>query len=561
MVAQYEERGVSSDNAKHHYGSVLSSEEGNINESGQPLLKDTELLQDELAGMTKLAIPVIITYLLEMFPGIITIILVGRVEYAEEDDNDAEKLSVAHLDAASLAVIFVNVVALSPAFGLLTAMDTLCSQAHGADQPQLMGTYSLTGFAVISIVFLSSTILIWNASAILIYLGQPIAVSHMAGEFIIYMLWGIPFLYVYELIRKVGQSRNEVMPMLISTILCNLVNGFLGYYLVHYTEWGWFGAAVARSVGNFITVPTIVICTIIGGDTGRSKDYHVAASFGDWDTQQYLEVEAAVNNDKDNEEDKEFLQHLVEGFVIKEGLSAKAIIEFLSLGFPGMLQTMFEWVAFEVIALLCGILPGKEAIVGIGANSVIMNVSSLTYMLYLGVSVSGNVRVGNALGAGDAHRAEIASNLSLLAGGIMSLINVVLLLRFRKELPYFFTLDQEIIEKAQHLFLIAAAFQLPDAINGALQGIFRGSGRQALAAKCNFIAYYIVGIPLGYILGIKYDFGVEGLWVGMTCGLLLIAIGMYMFVVHCKTTVKLTPLCLPNETNRMYYHCSKKRLD
>lgn len=159
-----------------------------------------------------------------------------------------------------------------------------------------------------------------------------------------------------------------------------------------------------------------------------------------------------------------------------------------------------------------------------------MNVSSLTYMLYLGASVSGNVRVGNALGAGDEHRAEIASNLTLATGFVMSIINVTLLLSFRMILPYFFTTDIDIIEKAQHLFLIAAAFQLPDAMNGCVQGIFRGSGRQSLAAIYNFVAYYIIGIPVGYILGIRLGFGVEGLQIGMTIGLCVIAIGTFIHV-------------------------------
>ena len=129
-------------------------------------------------------------------------------------------------------------------------------------------------------------------------------------------------------------------------------------------------------------------------------------------------------------------------------------------------NTASQRCAFEFIALLCGILPGEEAIIGIGANSIIMNVSSLCYMLYLGASVSGNVRVGNALGAGDGHRAEVASNLTLVCGTIMSIINMTLLLSFRKVLPWFFTTDLDIAQKAQRLFLIATAFQFPDAVNG-----------------------------------------------------------------------------------------------
>jgi MATE family multidrug resistance protein len=154
-----------------------------------------------------------------------------------------------------------------------------------------------------------------------------------------------------------------------------------------------------------------------------------------------------------------------------------------------------------------------------------MNVSSITYTLYQGIAVSGNVRVGNALGAGDAHRAEIASNLTFACGAILSLVNVALLLSFRNKLPWIFTSDLDIIEKAQTLLLITVAFQFSDAFNACVQGVFRGSGRQALAAKYNFIAFYIIGIPLGYDMGVREGLGVEGLWLGITAGLFSIAIG------------------------------------
>ena len=161
-----------------------------------------------------------------------------------------------------------------------------------------------------------------------------------------------------------------------------------------------------------------------------------------------------------------------------------------------------------------------------------MNVTSLTYTLYLGASVSGNVRVGNALGAGDAHRAEIASNLTLASGAIISFVNMGFLLTFRTKLPLLFTTDVGIVEKAQHLLLIATAFQLPDAINACNQGIFRGSGRQSLSALYNFVAFYIIGLPLGYVLGIKMGFGVEGLWLGITTSLFTIALGSAIVVLR-----------------------------
>lgn len=500
--------------------------------------QEIDLLQDELAGMTKLAVPVILTYILEALPRVVTIILVGRVQC--HDDEDSLSMQKLHLDAAALAIMFSNVVALAPAIGLLSAMDTLCSQAHGASQPAKMGTYFLTGAAVMSFIFFTSTIFIWNTTPILIALGQPIQVSQLAGDFAIYTIPGVPFIYVYELIRKVSQARNEAVPMLVSAVAAIFVNVGLGYHLVRWTDWGWTGASVAYSIGNVVLAPTALLGIMMcSGRSSRSKNTSSQSSNDDhqWDTQQYLEVDTTQNasdnlDNEGTEDDTEFLHHLWEGFVVSEALSTKAITEFLSLGFPGMLQCMFEWCAFEVIALLCGLLPGQEAIIGIGANSITMQVSTLCFMVYLGSSIAGSVRIGNALGAGDAHRAEIASNLTLASGAITSILNIALLLSFRKSLPWLFTMDLDIGNEAEDLFLVVAAFQFPDAINGCVQGIFRGSGRQALGAKINFVAYYIIGIPFGCILGLKLGYGVEGLWWGMTAGLFAIATVCTMIVLR-----------------------------
>ena len=144
-----------------------------------------------------------------------------------------------------------------------------------------------------------------------------------------------------------------------------------------------------------------------------------------------------------------------------------------------------------------------------------MNVSSITYTLYLGASVAGSVRIGNALGANDPRRAELSTYLSLAAGFFLAFANMAIILSFRDTLPYIFTTDPAIVDKSKDLFVVAAVFQLPDAINGIFQGVFRGTGQQDLAALWNFVAYYIVGLPLGYVFGLKFDMGVEGLWEGM----------------------------------------------
>lgn len=201
-----------------------------------------------------------------------------------------------------------------------------------------MGTYSLTGFAIISVLCLISSTIIMNATTVLIQCGQPLAVAELAGVFAKHLIPGIPFSFVYELIRKVSQSRNEATPMLISSVVCNAVTISLGYYLVYYTAWGWLGAAVARSAGQIVQVPVILMAMIMGW--GEEDDKVIETNENEESSE--LIVKANIKN-IDNDDDIEFFKQLTGGFVINDALNSAAIFEFLSLGLPGMLQLIFEW--------------------------------------------------------------------------------------------------------------------------------------------------------------------------------------------------------------------------
>lgn len=201
-----------------------------------------------------------------------------------------------------------------------------------------MGTYSLTGLCILTIMCATSSTILWNTSFLLSKVGQPPAVAEYAGLFSRYLIPGIPFSFVYELIRKVSQSRNEAFPMLISSVVCNIVTLAVGYYLVQYSRWGWLGAAIARSVGEVALVPAILMAMITGCGEDESNN--------GIDPSERVELVSATekaNSDVDSVDDREFLQQLIDGFVISDALHPSALMEFISLGFPGMLQLMFEW--------------------------------------------------------------------------------------------------------------------------------------------------------------------------------------------------------------------------
>ncbi|KAL9185831.1 hypothetical protein ACHAXT_003608 [Thalassiosira profunda] len=457
------------------YGSI---ERGGVDEhavlrnnSVTSVAEDRALLRDELINMIALSLPVIATYLLEIIPGIVTLALVGRLNNEED--------SKLHVDAAALAVMMYNILGFSTGLGLMTALDTLCASANGANQPSKMGRYLLTGIAIMLVTFCIVGAALYNTTSMLLYFGQPPSVAREAGVFMKLMLPGLPFLYV-------SQARGDTLPMILSAVTSVFVNVVAGYYLTYCTACGWLGAAIARSLGLMVMPGTVFIGM-----------YH---------------------------SDREFLSQLWEGFQVKEALSVKSVGKFLSLGIPGMFQLVLEWVAFEVMALFCGIIPGEhEAILSIGANAIVYQVALLFYACYFGLSVAGSVSVGNALGAGDVHRAKMASGLSIALGALLSSMNTCLIIAYRGAIASFFTSDEELISKTADLFLIVALYQLPDAINCIEQGIFRAVGLQSLAATSIFVGYYLIGLPLGYVLGLPLHWGAEGLWVGVTVALVVVS--------------------------------------
>lgn len=265
------------------------------------MAEEGKLLKDELLAMITLAVPVIATYLLEIVPGIITIILVGRM-----DNGEDTKL---YVDAAALAVMYFNIVGLSTGMGLLTALDTLCASAHGANQSSKMGKYLLTAIALMTITLCIVSVAVLNTTNALLFFGQPPSVAHEAGIFSRWMLPGLPFLYAYEMMRKLSLARNETLPMVLSAVMGLLVNVSVGYYLVYCSNWGWLGAALARTLGYMVLFPTLFIGMLYHSDS------------------------------------REFLTHVWSGFQVKDAITKRAFEKFLALGVPGMLQVMFEWCA------------------------------------------------------------------------------------------------------------------------------------------------------------------------------------------------------------------------
>lgn len=371
----------------------------------------------------------------------------------------------------------MEVSAVAVGFGLSSALDTLCSQAYGAEQFHKIGVYLQCGMIVVSAACVPVFLMNWYTDVVLAAMGIDAQVAQYAGEFSRFTVFGLPASFAYELTRKALHAQNITRPFVVIAIIQNVLNLAGGYYLTYHTAMGFHGAALARMLANGV-LPLLCLAYIL------------------WN--------------------REFHRRWWPGWQLRKAW--RQVRVFLTLGIPAFFMLAMEYWAFETMAIMAGLLP--NGIVSVSAHAVLMNMSSLFYMVFTGLSTAGNVRVGNALGANEPKRARLISQITITTGFAVSVGLTAVVVALRYQIPALFINDPASIELAAQSIFGFACYEIVDGVNCALQAICRGAGWQEVAAKANAIALYVVGLPLAALAGFVMLWGVPGLWLGFAFGVL-----------------------------------------
>ncbi|HVW94930.1 MAG TPA: MATE family efflux transporter [Mucilaginibacter sp.] len=199
-------------------------------------------------------------------------------------------------------------------------------------------------------------------------------------------------------------------------------------------------------------------------------------------------------------------------------------MQILRIGAPVALQYTFEISTFSGAAILIGTIGYHEQ----AAHQVAINLASITYMMASGLSAAAAIKSGNYFGA--------RNHISLRESAISS-YHIVLIFMFTTAclftlgnhlLPLMYTTDKTVISIAAQLLIIAALFQLFDGTQVVGLGILRGMGDVNIPTAITFLAYWVVGLPVGYILGLSFHLGVKGIWYGLVLGLMVSAILLFI---------------------------------
>lgn len=425
------------------------------------------MLRSEANSTIRLALPIIIGELAQMALHIIDAAMVGAISYK-------------HLAAAALVLNTMNIPFVI-GIGMTISVSQMVSMAHGRRDTQQVSHYLFNGFILCAITALLISALLLLGKPILYHLKQDPEVVELAIPFMELMgISIIPMLFFMTLKQFTDGLEFTRTAMLLSlsgmpiNILLNwlLIYGNLGFPRLELLGAGW-ATLITRSL-LFLVLAIVIL-------SHKTFWRYVAVRKKQW------------------------------------VLKLQTIRELLHIGIPSSLQIGMEAGAFAV----SGIIIGTLGAVSQAAHQIALSCASFTFMVSMGLSQAGSIRVSNAYGRGDWHKIRLIGKSTLLTALFYGLFCAIVFALFRNQLPGFFNKNAEVITLAATLLLYAAIFQISDSTQAIGAGLLRGIKDVKLPTLLVTIAYWVVGIPVGYFFAFHGGLGAAGMWLGFIAGLSL----------------------------------------
>jgi MATE family multidrug resistance protein len=207
-------------------------------------------------------------------------------------------------------------------------------------------------------------------------------------------------------------------------------------------------------------------------------------------------------------------------FRAPRGIDWPLIKTLLALGFPVAMQITAE---YGVFALATALIARIDAL-SLAAHQIVLNVASVTFMVPLGVSSAGAVRVGQAVGRKDAHGAVVAGWTAIGLGAAFMFCASVTLFLIPEAILRIFTTERSVFALGVPLLFLAAAFQFFDGIQVTAGGVLRGIADTRTPMFANLVGHWLVGLPVGAVLCFGLAWQAVGIWTGLSLGLIFVAI-------------------------------------
>ncbi len=421
-----------------------------------------------------LALPVMITQVGQVSVNLFDNIIVGKL-------LGAQALASVSLGNAVFFSIFVF------ALGFSFAIPPLVSEAHSQEKHSVINSVFRHGFVINLGIGLLLMILLFAAMPLLYHMDQPVEIIPDTIGFLSIMTLSILPFMVFQTLREVSEGLSYTIGVTKATIIANVINIILNYVFIK----GMFGFPAMGVQGS-------ALASLIARIFMMIFLYYVLLK--EEKTRQYI---------------KAFSLKIAE-------FSKEMFSKMLKIGFPTALQMFFEVTAFAGAAFICGLVSAKD----IASHQIALSMASFTFNLCIGFSVASTVLIGRKLGERDYVGLKKVGINNLKIVFIFMFVCGVFFIVGRHILPTFFTKpeDTDVVQLAAKLLIIASLFQLSDGIQVVALGSLRGIQDVKIPSIITFIAYWLIAIPLGYILCVPMKMGAFGMWIALGLGLTVSAV-------------------------------------
>ena len=430
----------------------------------------------------KLAFPVMIGMLGHTFVQFIDNIMVGQ-------------LGTAELAAISLGNSFVFI-AMSIGIGFSSAITPLVAEADGAKKDDDISRIFEHSFMICLLLGLVLFLSVFLNRNLLYSMNQPIEVVELASPYLFWVSISLITIVTFQSFRQFADGLSFTRAAMYSTLVGNAINVILNFFLIFgfwiFPKLGVEGAAIGTLISRICMLTFIIF---------------------------YLKLH------------KKLSKYIKKFFPSK--VEIKRVKKILYLGLPSALHSLFE-VAFFVSAVWMSGFIGKNSQ---AANQIALNLSSMTYMVALGVGVAAMIRVGNQRGMMNFKKLREVALSTLLLIIIIDIFFCFIFLTFNDSLPLLY-LDSsdpsgfndvsEVLKIASNLLIVAGVFQLFDGIQAVVLGSLRGMQDVIKPAIIIFFSYGILGFPISYTLGFYTSLGMVGIWIGLLSGLFFSSLFLFL---------------------------------
>lgn len=417
-----------------------------------------------------LALPIIVGELAQMSLGIIDSAMVGAVSYVQ--------LAAAALVSSVIIIPYVF------GIGITISVSQMVSMAHGRNDKKQVSHYLYNGFWLCAISAVLIALSLELGKNILHHLNQDTEVATLAVPYLTIMGWSVIPMLLFLSLKQFTDGLEFTKTAMVLSLAALPINVFLNWLLI-YGNWGLPRLELVGA--GWATLITRVLIFVVLGIVilyHRTFTRYVAVRRNTWKLNWHTQK------------------------------------ELLGIGIPSSFQITMEAGAFAVSGILIGTIGAVEQ----AAHQIALSIASLTFMVSMGLSQAGSIRVSNAFGR-KSHQAisDIGKStiyMALIYGSVCAALFII----FRHYLPYMFNDNVKVVSMAAYLLLFAAIFQISDSTQAISAGLLRGIKDVKVPTVFIAVAYWVIGIPAGCVLTFYFNMGAAGIWTGFIIGLSLSAI-------------------------------------